>query len=92
MAKQPNVVREANTGLPNEDRYRPAEDARNYYSERNPFGPYFEYRHRPDGAKGQEYIEGFSTQQNVDQWSERAARNSYGSHPSVAPGSGRRGK
>jgi hypothetical protein len=85
MAKQPNVVREANAGRPNDDpQYR--EDNREFfYTSKNPLGPYQRYRERPYGNQGQQYIEGLSTQKNMDQWSNYAARNSG---PKIAPGTG----
>jgi hypothetical protein len=93
MAKQqPNVVKEANARKPNDDPEYRDDNPDFYYTRQNPFGPYDRYRERPDGKLGQEYIEGFSTQKNIDQWSERASKNSYPSNPSVVPGTGRRGR
>jgi hypothetical protein len=48
-----------------------------YYSKSNPRGPYTGTT-RPDAPadKGSDYIEGFGTQKNLDQWAERASRNS----------------
>jgi hypothetical protein len=89
--KQPNVIGEAGKGprFKNEDPQHPQSDKQAYYSASNPFGVYGAYRSRPDGAKGQQYLEGFSTQVNVDKWSQYAARNSG---PKVAPGTGNKSR
>jgi hypothetical protein len=88
MAKrEPNVAKESGSRLPHEDPERPQDDRQAYYSKSNPNGPYEEYRRRPYGNKGQQYIEGFATKENVDAWSNRASRNSG---PKTAPGTGRK--
>jgi hypothetical protein len=47
-----------------------------YYSKKNPMGPYGEKR-RPDAQpKPSNYMEGQSSKKNLDEWSQRATRNS----------------
>jgi hypothetical protein len=93
MAKQqPNVAKESGSRLRNDDpQYR--DDNRDfYYGPKNVNGPYERYRARPNGPSTEPYIPGFSTQSNVDKWSERASKNSYPSNPSVAPGTGNKSR
>ena len=58
-----------------------------YYSKKNPLGIYGKYRQRPRNDTPKTYIEGFSTQRNIDAWSKRATSNSG---PSIAPGLGKK--
>ena len=48
-----------------------------YYSKKNPNGPYAN-KARPDGPapKASDFIEGQSTQKNLDQWADYAHRGS----------------
>ena len=57
-------------------------DHRDIHSKRNPHGPY-KLRARPHEVSPHDHIEGFSTQKNIDKWSERATSNSG---PHIAPG------
>lgn len=48
-----------------------------YYSKRNPCGP-FSGAMRPDAPapKGSDYIEGFGTKKNLDEWADYSKRHS----------------
>ncbi len=50
-----------------------------FYSKRNPLGPYAPGRTRPNGPTlvPEDYIEGESTKKNLAEWAEYAKRNSF---------------
>jgi hypothetical protein len=57
-----------------------------YYSKSNPRGPYQAHRVVPRDDTPETYIEGFSTQKNIDKWAARSTANSY---PVGFPGLGK---